>query len=563
LFPALLAIVMTAPAAEPAWETAQSALRPVIERYVADRGVLERRYPLEGSEERAKRFTQFRAEWLKRVEALPYESYSAEERVDWQLLRQRIRYEMRQQELRAAAERETAPFLPFRRTVVGLEEARMRMEPAEGKAAAETLDALTKQIAALRKSLEAEMKTGAKRTVANRASQETRRLQRTLAHWYQFRKGYDPVFSWWTAEPYKAADKALEGYAAFLREKLAGLAADDKTTIVGRPIGREALLEELRNEYIPYTPEELVEIANREFAWCEREMVRASRELGYGDDWKKALEFVKTKHMEPGGQPALIRKLALEAEAFLDKHDLLTIDPLAREVWRMEMMTPERQLVNPFFLGGEQITVSFPTDTMTHEQKMMSMRGNNEHFSRATVFHELIPGHHLQLFMADRYRNYREAFSTPFFVEGWALYWEMLLWDMKFQPTAADRVGALFWRMHRCARIIFSLSFHLEKMTPQECVDFLVDRVGHERENATAEVRRSFEANYSPLYQAAYMLGGLQIRSLHKEWVESGKMTNRAFHDRLLREGAIPIELMRATLAGEKLPREFQTGWRF
>ena len=55
------------------------------------------------------------------------------------------------------------------------------------------------------------------------------------------------------------------------------------------------------------------------------------------------------------------------------------------------------------------------------------------------------------------------------------------------------RAGALFWRMHRCARIIFSLGFHLEKMTPKECIDLLVDRIGHERDNATAEVRRSFE----------------------------------------------------------------------
>jgi len=57
----------------------------------------------------------------------------------------------------------------------------------------------------------------------------------------------------------------------------------------------------------------------------------------------------------------------------------------------MDMMTPERQLVSPFFLGGEVILVSFPTNTMSHEQKMMSMRGNNVHFARATCFHELDP----------------------------------------------------------------------------------------------------------------------------------------------------------------------------
>ena len=147
---------------------------------------------------------------------------------------------------------------------------------------------------------------------------------------------------------------------------------------------------------------------------------------------------------------------------------------------------------------------------MTHEQKLMSLRGNNRHFSRATVLHELIPGHHLQGFMTDRYRPYRRVFRTPFWLEGWALYWEMTL-DKGFPRSPEDRVGFLFWRMHRCARIIFSLKFHLEQMTPQECIDFLVDRVGHERENATAEVRRSFNGDYGPLYQCAYMLGAIQF----------------------------------------------------
>jgi uncharacterized protein (DUF885 family) len=229
----------------------------------------------------------------------------------------------------------------------------------------------------------------------------------------------------------------------------------------------------------------------------------------------------------------------------------------------MEMMSPERQLVNPFFTGGEVISVSFPVGSMTHEQKLMSMRGNNIHFARATVFHELVPGHHLQLFMSARHRPYRGAFTTPFWIEGWALYWEMLMWDLDFPRSPEDRVGMLFWRMHRCARIIFSFKFHLEQMTPQECIDFLVERVGHERENAAAEVRRSFRGDYSPLYQAAYMLGGLQLRALRRELVESGKLTNRAFHDAVLKENAIPIELIRASLTGQPLSRDFQTTWRF
>jgi uncharacterized protein (DUF885 family) len=314
---------------------------------------------------------------------------------------------------------------------------------------------------------------------------------------------------------------------------------------------------------VPYTPEELIAIANQEFAWCEAEMKKAAWEMGFGDDWRKALEKVKTLHVEPGQQPQLIRELAWEAIDYLQKHDLVTLPPLARETWRMEMMSPQRQLINPFFTGGEVISVSFPTNTMPHDAKLQSMRGNNIHFSRATVHHELIPGHHLQGFMTARYRSYRGLFSTAFWGEGWALYWEMVLYDRGFARTPEDRVGFLFWRMHRCARIIFSLGFHLGKMSPDECIDLLVQRVGHERDNATAEVRRSFTTSYGPLYQAAYMLGGLQIRALRKELVDAGKMTERAFHDAILKEGRIPIEMVRASLIRQPLTRDFSSCWKF
>jgi hypothetical protein len=292
-------------------------------------------------------------------------------------------------------------------------------------------------------------------------------------------------------------------------------------------------------------------------------MLKASRELGYGDDWKKALDHVKGLHMEPGKQPELIAGLAKEAEDFVESRGLVTVPALAKETWRMEMLSPEAQLASPFFLGGEVIQVAFPTDGMGHEQKMMSMRGNNIHFARATVHHELIPGHHLQGFMGQRYRTYRWVFGTPFWTEGWALYWELLLWDMGFPKSAEDRVGMLFWRMHRCARIIFSLSFHLGKMTPAQCVDFLVERVGHERDNATAEVRRSFRGDYSPLYQCAYLLGGLQFRALRRELVESGTMTDRGFHDAVLMNNTMPVEMVRALLTGGGLTRDFRPSWKF
>ena len=548
----------------------QSELRGVIERYASDRGSLARFYTVEASSARQTRMRKFYTEWLATLAKLNFDSMSQDGRIDYVLFKNHLDRELRQLDLQVKAVAEVAALLPFGPTITDLEDSRRRMTPIDPAKIAALFTGMARQIDATGKAVEAGLKPDAKpdavkakKTVVYRAVAAIAALRTTLRNWYGFYNGYDPIFTWWVGEPYKSVDSSLDKYAALLREKALGLKPGDTTEIVGDPIGREALMSELAYEMIPYTPEELVAIANKEYAWCEAEMKRASRELGYGDDWLKAVEYVKTLYVQPGKQPDLIRELALEAIKFVDDHDLVTVPQLARDTWRMEMLSPERQLVSPFFLGGETIQVSYPTNTMGHEAKMMSMRGNNIHFSRATVHHELIPGHHLQGFMANRYRTYRQPFSTPFWTEGGALYWEMLLWDLNFAKSPENRIGMLFWRMHRSARIIFSLSFHLEKMTPQECIDLLVKKVGHEVDNATAEVRRSFGGAYGPLYQCAYLLGGLQVRALRRELVDTGKMTNRAFHDAILKENRIPVEMVRASLIKQKLTRDFVSNWKF
>jgi uncharacterized protein (DUF885 family) len=590
-----------------------SEMRAAIERYTVDRGSLTRSYPVAVSRARRERFKKFYSEWLASLQGLDFDSMSQDGKIDYLLFKNHLEYELRQLDIQSRQLNEIEPMVPFAARIIELEEARRRMEPIDAAKVAATLTELRKQVDEIRRAVELGLRSESrgggdtnfepvrvKKTVANRAVAAINGLRNNLRNWYTFYNGYDPLFTWWNEEPYRSLDQAMTNYATFITERIVGIKPEggqtqtaqnrgagggpgggqgggqgfqrpsgnnarpgDTSDIVGDPIGREALLSELRSEMIPYTPEELIAIAEKEMAWCENEMKKASRDLGYGDDWKKALENVKNLYVEPGKQPEMIRNLALEAIKFVEDNNLVTVPELAKETWRMEMMTPERQLVSPFFLGGEVIQVSFPTNTMAHEQKMMSMRGNNIHFSRATVFHELIPGHHLQGFMAARNKPYRAIFSTPFWTEGNALYWELLLWDLGFAKTPENRIGMLFWRMHRCARIIFSLNFHLEKMTPQECIDLLVNKVGHERDNATAEVRRSFDGSYGPLYQIAYLIGGLQQYAMHKELVESGKMTNRAYNDALLKENRIPIEMLRAAITNQKLTRDFVTNWRF
>jgi len=269
----------------------------------------------------------------------------------------------------------------------------------------------------------------------NRAAIRLAQLRNSLRTWYNFYALYDPKFGWWVDAEYKKADEALDAHAQFLHTssgmpgaldagggrggrgggggrggrggdagggadggagggggsgrggapaRTAALGSNEELSGVG-PAGNAVLVESLRTAMIAYTPDELVALANKEFAWCDKEMLRASGEMGFGGDWKKALEAVKNKYMEPGQMIYLVRDLSREAIDFVEKHELVTIPPMAKEDYWEEALTPQQQLVSPFFLGGATIEVSSPASSQTNAERRESMRGNNMYFARATV----------------------------------------------------------------------------------------------------------------------------------------------------------------------------------
>jgi uncharacterized protein (DUF885 family) len=534
-----------------------------VQRFSTDRQTLASYYETRLSPERVEAFRLFDKTWAGVLDAVPFDALDMDGRIDWILLSSRVREDLFEQQQRSRRLDEMAPLIPFADSILTLDNDLRHMSFISGAQAAAKMTAIADQIATLTADINAG-RLKSTPTVGRRAAHATEALRLTLKRWHDFYDGYDPMFTWWVAQPYKRADAAMTAYAMLVSEKIAGVKATDKDTIVGDPVGQEALQAALAAAFIPYTPDDLIAHARRELAWCQSEMIRNSRALGYGDDWHKALEHVKNGYVKPGDQPATVRDLEYQAIDFIRQRNLITVPEAALNLWRMEMMSAERQRINPFFLGGEQLIVSYPVADMTEEQKLMSMRGNNIHYSRATVFHEMIPGHFLQEYMEQRYKPWRMAFETPFWMEGWAFYWEMLMWDQGFPQTPEDRMGMLFWRMHRAARVIFSLSFHLGRMTAPEAVSFLITEVGHEPENAAAEVRRSFEdEEYGPLYQLAYEIGALQFRALHAELVSSHKITDRQFHDAILRLGPMPVEMVRASLRGDKLPKDYAGQWKF
>jgi uncharacterized protein (DUF885 family) len=595
----LLAGLVLLMLADPSEAAPPADMEAVVEEYQADHSSVSGFYDLPWSIACFDRMERLQHDWQRRLDALEFEPLDQHGRVDYLLLRTKLGSELDDQALERRRLAELAELIPFREQIQALEEARWRLDPVDAEKAASRLALVPDQVKQLReridlgKKTQAAQKKDAETKPADKTGSEPKKdapssepkkdapaalkpspslaiqaatavgsLRGSLRTWFTFYDGFTPEFSWWVRKPHEVADKALEEYAKYLREEIAGQHGKDEDPLIGYSVGVQPLQRLLAGALIAYSPREIVAIGERELAWCEREMRKAARELGFAENWKAALAKVKSSFVPPGAQDDLVAQQAREAIRFVKEHDLVTVPPLCEETWRLTMTAPEQQKTMPYAAyGGQEMTVAYATESMKHDDKLMAMRGNNRHFTRIVTAHELIPGHHLERFQSSRYRTYRRLFSTPFFVEGWGLYWELRLWDLNYAKSPEERVGMLFWRMNRAARIIVSFRFHLGTMSPVEMVDFLVEQVGNERFGATSEVRRYLQ--YPPLYQAAYMLGGLQLHALHKEAVGSGRMNEKAFHDAVLHGHAMPVEMVRAELLNLPLSRDFKPQWRF
>ncbi|KAA0213297.1 MAG: DUF885 domain-containing protein [Leptolyngbya sp. PLA3] len=565
---AMLAIALSCAPARSQQLSPDSALAPLVRQYQVDDQSVRTYFDLRWSSARLDAQEQLARRRLAELNAVPFDTLDSPARADAVLLRFKLEDALSSIAIDRSRLAEMRPLLPHLPLLEQIETLRSEMTPLDLPALAAQFSAVPEQIRQVRARIvrsgeqSGEGSIVVSPSLALRTASASEDALDKLERWNRHYRDFVPEFGWWMDKPIAAVRDALRDYHHFLRADLAAQRGDPGDPLVGDPAGRERLVQELRREMIAYTPEELIAIGQRELAWCQAELRAASLEMGLGDDFLAAIEKVKQQHVPPGEQAGYITRQAEQAIAFVS--ELVTVPDLCARLWRTQMIPAHDQRIWPFAAYGDAVVmVSYATDEMDTAEKLMSMRGNNRHFTRIVVPHELIPGHHLQRYVHDRVRPYRRAFETPFFVEGWALYWEFELWDRGYAQTPEDRVGMLFWRSHRAARIITSLQFHLGQITPEQWIDFLVTQVGHERASAVGEVRRSINGMYSPLYQVAYMIGGIQIRALRDESVGQGRLSQRAFNDALIQQGPIPVEIIRAQMLDLPIEPGFEPSWRF
>ena len=166
----------------------------------------------------------------------------------------------------------------------------------------------------------------------------------------------------------------------------------------------------------------------------------------------------------------------------------------------------------------------------------------------ALSLHESVPGHHLQISLAQEMKNepeFRKHVGYSAFVEGWALYCESLGEELGMYKDPYSKFGQLSYEMWRAVRLVVDTGMHAQGWTRDQAIQFFKDNTGKTDQDISVEVDRYI---VWPGQALAYKLGQLKIRELRTqaEKLQGSKFNVRAFHDAVLENGALPLDVLSA-----------------
>jgi uncharacterized protein (DUF885 family) len=168
----------------------------------------------------------------------------------------------------------------------------------------------------------------------------------------------------------------------------------------------------------------------------------------------------------------------------------------------------------------------------------------------ALVAHEGAPGHHIQIALAQELGGlpvFRRDFGPTAFVEGWALYAEQLGAEMGLYGTPYERFGLLSMEMWRACRLVMDVGIHWDGWSRDRALSCLRDNTALAERNMQSEVDRYIAW---PGQALGYKVGELRILALRRQ-ADAAGMDERAFHDLVLDEGALPLAVLEARVQGK------------
>ena len=489
--------------------------------------------------------------WLERFRAAPDDALTFDERIDRDLVISILRGRQIVEDWEGWRRQPDTYLNPGMTGIFGLFLHRLRPLEELVDAAVARLGLIPENLEAGRRNLRPEMVPG---IFLDRAANQARAGARYVRDILPSQIDDGPLRSR-LAEAGEAAGTAYDAYVAFLE--------DMRPSATGEwALGEarySALLRE--KEMLGFDARGL---RDRGKAACDElatELSRCARELRGTDDWKQVLDELNEDHpttpeeMRVGYEDWTERARVFLREqrltSFPDGEECAVVPspPFQRPVLAVaSYMSPppfSDKMLGHFF-------VPYPPEGASEDEVQKRLASNSYPGIPTTAVHEAYPGHHWHLVMSKANPSrLRQAFRTPYFSEGWALYAERMMREQGFFTDLRHEMFQYEATIFRAARIIVDTSLHVGEMSWDEAVRFMLDHTALTEPTAKAEVTRYCAW---PTQASSYLTGCLEIVRIREAFFAARGASDtdalRAFHDGITSSGGLPIALAeRAVLA--------------
>lgn len=350
-----------------------------------------------------------------------------------------------------------------------------------------------------------------------------------------------------------AARAAVDRFIGFLKNDLPQRPKGDFA------IGKDTYDLMLQQQYLlPYDSESLYAFAWVQFNHTVSELEAVARQIDPKKTWQQIAAEVKKEYPAPNQMIQAHQEWVDKSAAHIRAHDLVPI-PWQEQVTvvpRAEYLRKTSYYGNFSRAPGQNAAGVFAAQWQINPfEEQWDATTKQEYLVEhdwgviiVTAPHETYAGHHIQgLYQMHNPRILRRMQGISIFSEGWGLYNEQLMQETGFFPNERIHLRQLQLRLWRNARVVWDVGIHTGKMSYDEAVSLLSDRVGFLRWAAELEVAASAEAAG---YRIGYFMGMSEILKMRDEFKErvGSRFTLRDFHERLLKVGNMPPALMREGL---------------
>jgi len=353
--------------------------------------------------------------------------------------------------------------------------------------------------------------------------------------------------------PAREVRSLLEQYVTFLKQEL------PKRPAGTFAMGAETYNAMLKGQYLlPYDADSLYAFGLEQFAKTVSDLEALAKTMNPKKTWQELAIEIKNEYPDPHKMIEVQQEWVDKSREHVLKHNLIPIP------WKERVIVVERAeyLRKTSYYGHfnfarakdkdsiytSEVHINPFEDQWDEKKKKEYLVEHDWGVIMVTAPHETYAGHHVHgLYQINNPRPLRRKNSISLFSEGWGLYNEQLMRETGFFPNDKILLRQLQLRLWRNARVVYDVGIHTGKMTYDEAIALMTEKVGFLFWASQLEVDACSAA---PGCFIGYFTGMMEILRMREDYkkLKGDQFTLSEFHERLLKAGSMPTSLMREAL---------------